>query len=79
MIPLEKRFFQRMQAQAPSQSQGSQGPQAVTVFLLNGVKLQGHIIDVDEKTLLLKRENMTQLVFKHAVSTIMPLSPIADL
>ena len=79
MIPLEKRFFQRMQAQAPSQSQDPQGPQAVTVFLLNGVKLQGHIIDVDEKTLLLKRENMTQLVFKHAVSTIMPLSPIADL
>lgn len=31
----------------------------VTVFLLNGVKLQGHVIESDENTFLLKRENMT--------------------
>lgn len=49
---------------------------AVTIFLLNGVKLQGQITHSDEQTLLLRRERMTQLVYKHAISTIMPLNPI---
>ena len=45
---------------------------AVTVFLINGVKLQGIITFFDENTLLLRRDGHTQLIFKHAVSTIMP-------
>ncbi|MBQ9035575.1 MAG: RNA chaperone Hfq [Alphaproteobacteria bacterium] len=45
---------------------------AVTVFLINGVKLQGIITQQDENSLLLRRDGHTQLVFKHAVSTIMP-------
>jgi len=45
---------------------------AVTVFLINGVKLQGIITAQDEESLLLRRDGHTQLVFKHAVSTIMP-------
>ena len=45
---------------------------AVTVFLINGVKLQGIITKQDENSLLLRRDGHTQLVFKHAVSTIMP-------
>ena len=45
---------------------------AVTVFLINGVKLQGIITKQDENALLLRRDGHTQLVFKHAVSTIMP-------
>ena len=45
---------------------------AVTVFLINGVKLQGIITNQDENSLLLRRDGHTQLVFKHAVSTIMP-------
>ena len=49
---------------------------AVTIFLLNGVKLQGCLIECDDTALLLKRENMVQLVYKHAVSTIMPVKPI---
>ena len=44
----------------------------VTVFLINGVKLQGLISDFDETSLLLKRDGHTQLVYKPAVSTIMP-------
>ena len=44
----------------------------VTVFLVNGVKLQGLISFFDENSLLLKRDGHTQLVYKHAVSTIMP-------
>ena len=44
----------------------------VTVFLVNGVKLQGLITWFDEESLLLRRDGHTQLVYKHAVSTIMP-------
>lgn len=45
---------------------------AVTVFLINGVKLQGVITWFDEQSLLLRRDGHTQLVYKHAISTIMP-------
>lgn len=45
---------------------------AVTVFLINGVKLQGIITFFDEGSFLLRRDGHTQLVYKHAVSTIMP-------
>ena len=44
----------------------------VTVFLINGVKLQGIISWSDDATMLLKRDGHTQLVYKHAVSTVMP-------
>ena len=49
---------------------------AVTVFLVNGVKLQGVIIWFDNFSILLKRDQHVQLVFKHAISTIIPLGPI---
>ena len=45
---------------------------SVTVFLVNGVKLQGIITWFDEATLWLRRDGHTQLIYKHAVSTIMP-------
>ena len=45
---------------------------SVTVFLINGVKLQGVITFFDDNSLLLRRDGHTQLVYKHAVSTIMP-------
>ena len=45
---------------------------SVTVFLVNGVKLQGIITFFDNETLLLRRDGHTQLIYKHAVSTIMP-------
>lgn len=45
---------------------------SVTVFLINGVKLQGIITFYDGESLLLRRDGHTQLVYKHAVSTIMP-------
>ena len=48
----------------------------VTVFLINGVKLQGMITWFDSFSILLKRESQVQLIYKHAVSTIMPSSPI---
>ena len=48
----------------------------VTVFLINGVKLQGMVTWFDNFSLLLKREAHVQLVYKHAISTIMPTEPL---
>lgn len=48
----------------------------LTVFLVNGVKLQGSVTWVDASSLLLSREGHSQLVYKHAISTIMPNSPV---
>ena len=48
----------------------------VTLFLVNGVKLQGIITWFDNFSVLLRREGTVQLVYKHAISTIMPSLPI---
>ena len=48
----------------------------VTVFLINGVKLQGIITWFDNYSMLLKRDGHIQLVYKHAISTIMPVNLI---
>jgi host factor-I protein len=50
---------------------------SVTVFLVNGVKLQGIVTWFDNFSLLLKRDQHVQLVYKHAISTIMPTNPIS--
>ena len=50
---------------------------SVTVFLVNGVKLQGVVTWFDNFSLLLKRETHVQLVYKHAISTIMPGGPLS--
>ena len=48
----------------------------VTVVLVNGVKLQGIITWFDNFSVLLRRDGHTQLVYKHAISTVMPGAPI---
>ena len=48
----------------------------VTLFLVNGVKLQGIITWFDNFPVLLRREGTVQLVYKHAISTIMPSLPL---
>ena len=48
----------------------------VTVFLVNGVKLQGIITWFDNFCVLLRRDGHSQLVYKHAISTVMPVAPI---
>jgi host factor-I protein len=48
----------------------------VTVFLVNGVKLQGIITWFDNFSLLLRRDGHSQLLYKHAVSTLMPAQAI---
>ena len=48
----------------------------VTVFLVNGVKLQGIISWFDNFSVLLRRDAHVQLVYKHAISTVMPAQTI---
>ena len=50
---------------------------SVTVFLINGVKLQGIITWFDNFSILLKRDSHIQLVYKHSISTIMPSETIS--
>ena len=50
---------------------------SVTGFLVNGVKLQGAITWFDNFSLLLRRDGHSQLVYKHAVSTVMPSQAIS--
>ena len=50
---------------------------SVTIFLINGVKLQGIITWFDNFSILLKRDLHIQLVYKHSISTIMPSESIS--
>ena len=77
---------------ASSEAQAAQGGRAVlqdlfltaaardhenmTVFLVNGVMLQGSIAAFDQFVLLLERGDQIQLIYKHAVSTLQPASPL---
>ena len=49
-----------------------------TIFLVKGVKLQGVITWFDSFSLLLRRDSSSQLVYKHSISTIMPVQAPAD-
>ncbi len=49
---------------------------SVTIFLVNGVKLQGVVAWFDNFCVLLRRDGHSQLVYKHAISTIMPAQPV---
>jgi host factor-I protein len=48
----------------------------LTIFLVNGVKLQGVVSWFDNFCVLLRRDGQAQLVYKHAISTIMPAQPV---
>jgi len=48
----------------------------LTIFLVNGVKLQGVVGWFDNFCVLLRRDGQSQLVYKHAISTIMPSQPV---
>ena len=48
----------------------------LTIFLVNGVKLQGVVTWFDNFCVLLRRDGQVQLVYKHAISTIMPGAPV---
>jgi host factor-I protein len=47
----------------------------VSIYLVNGIKLQGHIESFDQYVVLL-RNTVTQMVYKHAISTVVPGRPV---
>jgi host factor-I protein len=49
---------------------------SLTIFLINGVKLTGVVTSFDNFCVLLRRDGHSQLVYKHAISTIMPGAPV---
>ncbi len=49
----------------------------VTVYLVNGVKLQGVISGFDNFSVVLKRNQMAQLVYKHSIATVVPSGPLS--
>ena len=48
----------------------------VSIYLVNGIKLQGQIESIDQYVVLL-RNSVTQMVYKHAISTVVPSRPIS--
>lgn len=48
----------------------------ITIYLVNGFQLKGNVRGFDNYTIVLDNEGKQQLVYKHAVSTIMPVKPI---
>lgn len=48
----------------------------LTIFLINGVKLTGIVTWFDNFSILLKRDGHSQLIYKHAISTLMPQNAI---
>jgi host factor-I protein len=49
----------------------------ITIYLLSGVKLSGRIKSFDKYSLVLETNNQEQLIFKHAISTVVTLKPVA--
>lgn len=49
----------------------------VTIYLLSGVKLTGRIRSFDKFSLILENNHQEQLIFKHAISTVMTNRPAA--
>lgn len=48
----------------------------ITIFLVNGYQLKGYVKGFDNYTIVLESENKQQLIYKHAVSTIVPTVPV---
>jgi len=49
----------------------------VTVILMNGFQLKGHVKGFDSFTLVLDSDGKQQLIYKHAISTIIPARPVS--
>ncbi|PUB18231.1 RNA chaperone Hfq [Paenisporosarcina sp. OV554] len=49
----------------------------ITVFLLNGFQLKGHVQSYDNFTVLLESDGKQQLIYKHAISTFVPSKPVS--
>jgi host factor-I protein len=80
---IERTFSEQMQKKKPSLLQEvfltavRRSGEPVTMFLVNGVMLQGEVAAFDLFCMLLQRDGMSQLVYKHAISTVQPEHPIS--
>ncbi|USI74612.1 RNA chaperone Hfq [Sphingomonas morindae] len=79
LAPIEKAFAENKRATLLQEiflTAVRNAAEPVTMFLVNGVMLQGEVAAYDLFCLLLRRDGMSQLVYKHAISTIQPLHPV---
>ncbi|WP_373740372.1 RNA chaperone Hfq [Neisseria sp.] len=49
----------------------------VSIYLVNGIKLQGQVESFDQYVVLLRNTSVTQMVYKHAISTIVPARAVS--
>ena len=83
LTEIERTFAEQLEKKKPTLLQEvflgavrkSGGP--VTMFLVNGVMLQGEIVAFDLFCMLLQRDGLSQLVYKHAISTVQPERPVS--
>jgi host factor-I protein len=68
----EKRGAGRESLQDVFLSAASREKASMTLFLINGVMLQGHVLGFDQFCVVLERDGQLQLVYKHAISTLQP-------
>lgn len=79
LAPIEKAFAENKRAALLQEiflTAVRNAAEPVTMFLVNGVMLQGEVAAYDLFCLLLRRDGLSQLVYKHAISTIQPLHPV---
>lgn len=80
---IERSFAEQLQKRKPTLLQEvflsavQRAGEPVTMFLVNGVMLQGGIIAFDLFCMILQRESLSQLVYKHAISTVQPERPVS--
>jgi host factor-I protein len=83
LTDLEAAFAEQMEKKKPVLLQEvflgavRRAQEPVTMFLINGVMLQGEIVAFDLFCMLLQRDGLVQMVYKHAISTIQPERPVS--
>jgi host factor-I protein len=83
LAEIERAFSEQMEKRRPALLQEvflgavRRSGEPVTMFLVNGVMLQGEIMAFDLFCMLLQRDGLSQLVYKHAVSTVQPEHPVS--
>ena len=83
LADLQQAFAEQLEKKKPTLLQEvflsavRRAEEPVTMFLVNGVMLQGEIVAFDLFCMLLQREGLSQLVYKHAISTVQPERPVS--
>lgn len=57
-------------------SRACQQREAVTMFLMNGFQMRGYITGFDDTVVVVDTEGKQQIIYKHAISTVVPVHPI---